>query len=369
VGSATTHDTNIIDQFVYDEIEVSGRISGSFLDTHVNNGITQSITEVETRGKPTERYSYLEHKWLINVQPGESVIFYANTWAPVSTDGDTFIFAYSPDDVNYVDMFTTTANSDGDNYQTYSLPSSTSSTVYIRVVDTDRTPGNRSPDTIFVDHLYIQTKSVLSGPPEAPTGLTATPVSASQIDLSWTDNANNESGFDIERSPDGINWQLINTVSADSTVHSDMNLAPNTTYYYRVRAINFSGVSGYSNTTNATTPQATIIHVGNLEGLSTPGNKNRWDARVTITIHDSNENPVVDETVSVTWSGGVSGSDTCSTDSAGQCTVTKTNIKNKVSSVTLSVTNVTGNSSIYQPADNHDPDGDSDGTTITIVKP
>ena len=39
--------------------------------------------------------------------------------------------------------------------------------------------------------------------PNAPTGLVATAVSSSQIDLTWTDNAGNETGFIVERSPNG----------------------------------------------------------------------------------------------------------------------------------------------------------------------
>ncbi|MDQ7054057.1 MAG: fibronectin type III domain-containing protein [candidate division KSB1 bacterium] len=41
-------------------------------------------------------------------------------------------------------------------------------------------------------------------PPAAPSNLTATAVSTSQIDLSWTDNSNNEDGFKIERKDHGI---------------------------------------------------------------------------------------------------------------------------------------------------------------------
>ena len=35
--------------------------------------------------------------------------------------------------------------------------------------------------------------------PKAPTNLVTTAVSTNQINLSWTDNANNETGFKIER--------------------------------------------------------------------------------------------------------------------------------------------------------------------------
>lgn len=71
----------------------------------------------------------------------------------------------------------------------------------------------------------------------APTNLTATAVSTSQIDLAWTDNSSIEDGFSIERSPNGVTgWTEIATVGANITVYSDTGLASSTTYFYRVRA-------------------------------------------------------------------------------------------------------------------------------------
>jgi uncharacterized protein YkwD len=84
--------------------------------------------------------------------------------------------------------------------------------------------------------------------PTAPSGLTATPVPPTQINLSWTDNSDNESGFRIERSPDGTTWTEIATVGANVTTYSNTGLTCNQTYYYRVRAYNAQGNSGYSNT-------------------------------------------------------------------------------------------------------------------------
>jgi hypothetical protein len=94
-------------------------------------------------------------------------------------------------------------------------------------------------------------------PPSAPSGLGATAASTSQINLGWTDNADNETGYDVERSTDGSNFSLVTTLSADATSYSDIGRAAGTTYWYRVRAVNAAGNSGYSNTASATTPQPT----------------------------------------------------------------------------------------------------------------
>lgn len=111
------------------------------------------------------------------------------------------------------------------------------------------------------------------------------------------------------------------------------------------------------------------MHVGDLDGASAQGNRNRWDATVTIMVHDANENPLADATLSGTWSQGASGSDTCVTDVDGVCSVTKRNLKGSVSSVTFTVDTVTHASASYAPEVNHDPDGDSDGTGISVSSP
>ncbi len=88
-----------------------------------------------------------------------------------------------------------------------------------------------------------------------PSKLSATAASCSQINLSWTDNSNNETGFKIERKT-GVSgsWSQIATVGANITSYSNTGLTGNTTYYYRVRAYNAAGDSSYSNEANATTP-------------------------------------------------------------------------------------------------------------------
>ena len=92
-------------------------------------------------------------------------------------------------------------------------------------------------------------------PPAAPSGLKATPVTSAHIELSWTDNATNESGFKIERCEGaGCSAFLqIATAPSNATSYSDVGLAASTTYNYRVRAYNSAGDSPYSNSSQATT--------------------------------------------------------------------------------------------------------------------
>ena len=92
-------------------------------------------------------------------------------------------------------------------------------------------------------------------PPSDPSGLVATAASNSRIDLTWADNATNETAYAVERSLDGSGgWvDLTSTLPADTTIYSDTGLSADTAYHYRVKATNATGSSGYSNTAGTKT--------------------------------------------------------------------------------------------------------------------
>jgi hypothetical protein len=84
--------------------------------------------------------------------------------------------------------------------------------------------------------------------PAAPGNLRAAAASASAVNLSWTDNSSNETGFRIERSANGSAFAKIATIGANVTAYSDSGLAKSTTYSYRASAFNSGGSSANSNT-------------------------------------------------------------------------------------------------------------------------
>jgi hypothetical protein len=96
--------------------------------------------------------------------------------------------------------------------------------------------------------------------PAAPSSLTASAVSSSQINLSWTDNSSNEDGFKIERSTDGVSFSQIATLPAGATGFSNTGLPANTKYYYRVFSYNAAGNSAApSNIASATTAASAVV--------------------------------------------------------------------------------------------------------------
>jgi len=97
----------------------------------------------------------------------------------------------------------------------------------------------------------VATATTLLAPPSTPTGLVATAVSKSQINLTWS-STSGAASYKIERSTDGASWvQVASGVS--STSYSSTGLQRSTTYYFRIRATNSSGDSPYTSTVLAKT--------------------------------------------------------------------------------------------------------------------
>lgn len=105
------------------------------------------------------------------------------------------------------------------------------------------------------ESVEASTLSPLPAVPLAPTALTATAVSSSRISLKWRDNANNEDGFKIERSIDGVKFLEIKWVGPNVTAYGNTSLNAAATYIFRVRAYHAGGDSAYSNTARARTLQ------------------------------------------------------------------------------------------------------------------
>ncbi len=120
----------------------------------------------------------------------------------------------------------------------------------------------RDETVAFAD--FAITEGENNSAPSTPGNLAASVVAKRQINLAWEDRSDQETNFQIQRSPDGINWTTIAVTDSKTTSYSDKGLADSTRYYYRVRAENWNAYSSYSDTVNATTFQtSTSVHGDN----------------------------------------------------------------------------------------------------------
>jgi titin len=145
---------------------------------------------------------------------------------------------------------TTLVNQAGLTTSTYTVPGSTLAwnTTYYWRVNAVNTKGSSAWSSVR------NFKTATGPPPSAPSGLSATPVSSTRIDLGWNDNSDGETGFKIERRKGTGAYALIATVGPDITTYSNTSgLTASTGYTYRVRAYLSTLYSSYSNEADATT--------------------------------------------------------------------------------------------------------------------
>ncbi len=149
------------------------------------------------------------------------------------------------------------------NYNDTGLSANTTYSYRVRAVDGSSLMSNYS------NVVNAITPPLSTSPPNAPTNLLATAVSSSSINLSWTDNSTDETGFRIERSTSSTSgFIVIKSTFSNTITYSDVTgLNASTTYYYRVYAFNVAGDSipatGFATTL---APPLTITSTSPLNG-------------------------------------------------------------------------------------------------------
>jgi uncharacterized protein (TIGR02145 family) len=122
---------------------------------------------------------------------------------------------------------------------------------------------------IFLGFLILLTGCVKSNPdltaplttpltplvtiPNAPTNLKGVVSKSTQIDLTWTDNSDNEEGFKIERKSGTDAYKLIATLNSNVMTYSDKSIVDPTNYMYRIFSYHQKGNSTHSNEINLAT--------------------------------------------------------------------------------------------------------------------
>ncbi len=240
-------------------------------------------------------------------------------------------------------------------------------------------------------NTYWQTKKVTGRNPSLSEWLMIDLTARANITtviLEWHNNY--ATSYIIETSPDNTEWITVfstsmgdggnDTVLLNSTGVRYVRIVStawlNNTFRNWLREIEIQGY--YIEQTPTVTPTHTptvtptpspliTAHAGDIDGSSELG-RNYWTAAASILIQDTTENDLPGISVSGSWSNGITGDGSCVTDTTGYCTIISPRIKTTTNSVTFTIADVSGSGIIYQSIDNHDPDGDSDGTSILVIK-
>ena len=167
-------------------------------------------------------------------------------WTDNTQNETGYIVQRSTDQINWT---TPAGGSLGANAASFTDTSVAEGTTYYYYVYATGT-GSNSANSATVSATTL---------PATPTIGTATANSASQITVTWTDNSSQETGYVVQRSPDGsTGWaQVGSTLAANTQSYADTSVAEGTQYYYRVYATGVGGNSANSGIVNATTVPAT----------------------------------------------------------------------------------------------------------------
>jgi concanavalin A-like lectin/glucanase superfamily protein/fibronectin type III domain protein len=168
------------------------------------------------------------------------------TWLDNSTNETDFVLERATS-TSFASPTVVTLPANTGAYSDTTVAASTTYHYRVRAKNASDTSANSNTAT-------VTTPAPPPPPIAAPSGLTATAASQTQIDLRWTDNSTNETGFVVERDTTAaFGSPVALTAPAGATTLADTGLAPGTTYHYRVRARNATDVSANSNSVSATT--------------------------------------------------------------------------------------------------------------------
>jgi PKD repeat protein len=194
-------------------------------------------------------------------------------------------------------------------------------------------------------------------PPNANFTYTTSGLSAN-----FTDTSTDSDGYVVS-----WNWNFGD--GASSTVRNPGHIYPSAgTYTVTLTVTDSGGATGTTSKTVTVTAPLKTVHIGDLDGSSRKS-ASGWKAIVNATVHNQDHALTSGATVSGKWTVGANTfTGSCKTGAGGACKITRDNISNGIGNITFTVTAVSLSGYTYSPGSNHDPDGDSSGTGITINK-
>ena len=158
-------------------------------------------------------------------------------WVRLARVGNVFTAYRSPDGVTWTVIGSTTV--------------AMGQSIYLGLATASDTAGQ----TVLAQYRHFgDTTAPVVTVPNAVTNLNANASSPTEVDLTWTDNSTNETGFKVQRRTASTTYQTIFTTAAGANSYSDMTAAANTTYFYQIVATNSAGDATPSNEFQVTTP-------------------------------------------------------------------------------------------------------------------
>jgi PKD repeat protein len=250
-GGDTLSVANYID--VYQEclancdIDIIGTRTETFQATHVSDNFYETIEEVTSHKFERNAFSCLEHKWMVNILPGNQFMLQLEAHHSSNVEGDDFIFSFSADDIDYTDLLIVTKTIDDDTIQSAPLPSLIQGTVYIRVIDTDGSSGNLNNDQLFIDKMFVISTAVPDTTVPVISNLLVQEVTSSSAVISWNTNEPSTSvvRYDSDGGPN-YDYSIANTELAMAHNVELSDLSPATEYYFVAEATDCADNVAYS---------------------------------------------------------------------------------------------------------------------------
>ena len=132
--------------------------------------------------------------------------------------------------------------------------------------------------------------------PTAPSNLTATRMSSTEVSLKWKDNTIIETGYVVEVSnSSGSGYTVLKQLGVNATSFNHSGISSGKTYYYRVKAVNAAGSSHYTNTASILVTSASNARL-NATGLTPSQISLTWEGipehftEVSIEYADNSDN-------------------------------------------------------------------------------
>jgi hypothetical protein len=169
--------------------------------------------------------------------------------------------------------------------------------------------------TMSADSVSAKLQVVVGNPPAAgvpanPTNLTAPAPTGPQVNLTWTDNATNETGFVVERCIGAgcTNFAQIAApgprTGTGNVTYVDSTVAPATTYSYRVKAVNAVGSSSYATLANVIVPALPAAPTG-FTVAAAPANGNRYTATLNWAYGPNPTNFTIQRATNLSFTSGL----------------------------------------------------------------